>query len=81
MTSNDEHLHQEEMKARMKADATERSKIRQQLQERIFPLDSSTHSDVNIVQIISGRTATDPTVNVQEAVSMGTVMMKHCEST
>ena len=68
------------MIARVKADATDRSKIRQQLQEPIFPLDSSTYSDVNIVQIVSGRIATDPTVNVHEAVSIGTETMKHCES-
>ena len=83
MTSNDQHqhLHQEEMKARMKADGTDRSKSRQQLQKPIDPLDSSTHSDVNIVQIVSVRIATDPTVNVHEAVSIGTETMKHCEST
>ena len=80
MTSKDQHqhLHKEEMKprvkARMKADATDISKIRQQLQEPIDPLDSSTHSDVNIVQIVSGRI-------VHEAVSIGTEMIKHCEST
>ena len=68
------------MKARMKADATDRSEIGQQLQEPIFPLDSSTYSDVNIVQIYGGRIATDPTVNIHEAVSMGTDTMKHCES-
>ena len=39
------------MKARMTADATDRSKIRQKLQESIDPLDASTHSDGNIVQI------------------------------
>ena len=64
----------------MKAYATDRSKIRQHLQEPIGPLGSSTHSDVNIVQIISGRMATDPTVNVQETVTIGTEMMKHYES-
>ena len=63
------------MKARMKADATDRSKIMQQLQEPIDPLDSSAYSDVNIVQIVSGRIATDPTVNVHEAGSIGTAMM------
>ncbi len=66
------------MKARVKADATDRSKIRQQLQGPIFPLDSSTYSDVNNVQIVSGRIATDPTVNAHE---VGTEVMKHCEST
>ena len=77
MTSTDQqqHLHKDEMKARMKADATHRSKIRQQLQEPIDPLDSSTHSDINIVHII------DPTVNVNEAGSIGTGMIKYCEST
>ena len=65
----------------MKADASDRSIIRQQLQKPIDPLDSSTHSDVNIVQIVSGRIATDPAVNVHEAGSIGTEMMKHCEST
>ena len=69
------------MKARMKADATDRSKIRQQLQEPIDPLHSSSHSDVNIVKIVSDRIATDPTVDVHEAVSIGTEMTKHCEIT
>ena len=70
MTSDDahQHLHKEEMKARMTADAAVRSKIRHTLQESIDPLDASTHSDGNIVQIVSGRIATDPTVNVHEAV-------------
>ena len=83
MTSTDQqqHLREDEMKARMKADATDRSKIRQQLQEPIDPLDSSTHSDVNIVQAVSGRISTDPTANVHEAGSKGTGMMTYCEST
>ena len=71
--SNDQRRHKEELKDRMKADATDRSKIRQQLQEPIDPLYSSTPSDVNIVQIESGRTAriaTDPTVNVHEAATI-----------
>ena len=56
MTSDDEHqqLHKDEMKARMTADATDKSNIRHKLQESIDPLDASTHSDVNIVQIVSG---------------------------
>ena len=72
MTSNDQHqhMHNEEIKARRKAGATDRSNIRQQLQEPIDPLDSTTHSVVNIVYIVSGRIATDPTVNVHEAVSI-----------
>ena len=78
MTSNDQHLHTEEMKGRMKADATDRSKIRQQLQQPIDPLESSTHSGVTSFQIVSGRIATDPTVNAHE---VGTEVMKHCEST
>ena len=59
MTSNDQHqrLHKEEMKARVTADATDISKFRQQLREPIDPLDSSTHSCVNIVQIVIGRIA------------------------
>ena len=65
----------------MKADATDKSKIRQQLQELIDPLDESTRSDVNIVQIVSGRIAADSTMNVHEAVSICTEMMKHCEIT
>ena len=46
MTSDDEHqhLHMEEMTARMTADATDRSKIRHKLQESIDPLDACTHS-------------------------------------
>ena len=69
MTSNDKDLHKEALKARMKADATDKSKIRQQLQDLIDPLDESTRSDVNIVQIVSGRIAADSTMNVHEAVS------------
>ena len=83
MTSDDEHqqLHKDEIKARMTADATDKSNIRHKLQESIDPLDASTHSDGNIVQIVSGRIATDPTVNVHEAVAIGTETMKHYEST
>ena len=83
MTSTDQHkhLHEDEMKVRMKADETDRSKIRQRLQEPIDLLDSSSHSYVNIVQIVSDGIATDPTVVVHEAVSIGTGTMKHCEST
>ena len=78
MTSDDEHqhLHKEEMKARMTADATDRSMIGHKLQESIDPLDASTHpstySDGNNVQIVSCRISTDPTVNVHEAVAIGT---------
>ena len=83
MTSDDEHqhLHKEEPKARMTADATDRSKIRHKLQESIDPLDSSTHSDGNIVQSVSGKRANDPTVNIHEAVAVGTDMVKLYEST
>ena len=70
----------EEMKARMTSYATDRSKIRHKLQESIDPLDAFTHSDGNIVQIVSGRIATDPTVNVHEAVAIGTEVMEHYES-
>ena len=52
-----------------------------QTTESIDPLDASTHSDGNTVQIVSGRIATDPTMNVHEAVAIGTEMMKHYEST
>ena len=65
----------------MTADATYRSKIRHKLQESIDPLDSSTRSDGNIVQIVSGRITTLAIVNVHEAVAIGTEMMKHYEST
>ena len=55
------------MKARMTADATDKSKIKQELQGPIDPHDWSTHSDGNIVQIVSGRIATtDPTMNVMK---------------
>ena len=63
------------------ADATDRSKIRHKLQKSIDPLDASTHSDGNIVQIVGGRIATDPTVNVHEAVAIETEITKHYEST
>ena len=43
----------------------------------IDPLDASTHSDGNVVQIVSSRIATGPTVSVNEAVVIGTEMMKH----
>ena len=74
-------MHKEEMKARMTPDSTDRSKIRHKLQESIDPLDASTNSDGNIVQIVSGRIATDPIVNVHETVAIGTEMMKNYEST
>ena len=61
------------MNAWMTADATDRSKIKHKLHESIDPLDSSTHSDANIVQIARrGRIATGPSMDVHEAVSIGT---------
>ena len=67
------YLHKEEKKARMTADAADISKIRHKLQESIDTLDAPTHSDGDIVQIVSGRIATtDPTANVHEAVAVGT---------
>ena len=76
MTSYDEHQHlrKEDMKARKTADATDRSKINNYRSRSI-------HSDGNTVTIVRGRIATDPTVNVREAVEIGTEMMKHYEST
>ena len=74
-----QHLHKKEMKGRMTADFTDRSKIRRKLQESIDPLDASTHSDGNIVEIVSGRINSDPTVIVHEAVAIGTQKMKHYE--
>ena len=56
----------------MTAYATDRSNIRHKLPEMIDPLDASTHSYGNIVKIVSGRITTDPTVNVHEAVAIGT---------
>ena len=76
MTSYDEHqhLHKEKMKARMTAEAMDRSKINNYRSRSI-------HSDGNTVPIVSGRIATDPTVDVHEAVAIGTEMMKQYEST
>ena len=74
MTSDDKHLHTGELKERMPVDATAISNNSQQLQESIDPkrLDSSIHSEGNIVHIESGRMGNDRTVNVHEAVSTGT---------
>ena len=68
------------MKTRMTSDATDRSKIRHKLLESIDPLDSSTHSDGNVVHSVSDIVATDPLVNVHEAVSIGTDMANYYES-
>ena len=83
ITSDDEHQHlyKDVMKAWMTANATGRSNIRHKLHESIDPLDASTHSDDNVVQIVSSRIATGPTVSVHEAVVIGTEMTKRCEST
>ena len=73
MTLDDahQHLYKEEMKARMTADATNRSKIMQSLQESIDQLDSPTYSYGNIVQIVIGIIATDPTVSCFDGNSDG----------
>ena len=83
ITSDDEHQHlyKDVMKAWMTANATGRSNIRHKLHESIDPLDASTHSDGNVVQIVSSRIATGPTVSFNEAVVIGTEMMKLYEST
>jgi len=77
------NLHKEEMKSRMTSDANDRAKIGQKLQESVDPLDPSAHPEAtgSIVQIVSGRIATDATVNVHDALAIGQKMMKDYETT
>ena len=77
MTSEDKydaHLHKEEMKARITSDAQDGAKIEDELQESVDALDPSTHPKDTIIQIVNGKIATDPGINVHEAVSIGQEM-------
>ena len=78
LDDEDQHLLKKEMKARMTVYIC-CGQIKDQAQTA--GVDRSTYSVGNIVQIVSGRIATDPTVNVHEAVVIGTEMMKQYEST
>lgn len=72
-----QETHKEETKARLKSDGTDRESIRNKLALCIDPLNPASHPS-NIVNIVSGQVA-DNTVNVQDAVSIGTASMKEFE--
>lgn len=59
------------------SDSNDRAKS-EKLQETVDPLKPVAHSEVSddIVQIVSGRKAIEPTVNVHETVAIGQQMMK-----
>ena len=72
-----QEAHKEEMKARIVSDGVDRQSIRDKLKLCIDPLDPTSHPPT-IVNIVSGQVA-DETVNVQDAVAIGTKQMQEFE--
>ena len=64
--------HKEECQSRIKEDAADRAKIQERLSTCIDILDTSQHPKTGLVNVYSGRIIDDPTVNVHEAVKIGT---------
>ena len=67
----------EETKARIALDGSDRQSIQNKLKLCIDPLDPTSHAPT-IVNIVSGQVA-DDTVNVQDAVAIGTRQMQEFE--
>ena len=70
--------HKEERTARIRADATDRERIREMLQSCIDPLDPTDHPRSRVVSIVTCRIGPDE-VNAPKAVEIGTSQMHHNE--
>ena len=77
-TATDVTSHKEERTARIRADATDRERIREMLQSCIDPLDPTDHPRSRVVNIVTGRIGPDE-VNAPKAVEIGTSQMHHYE--
>ena len=71
-------MHKEESKAPLKSDVADRESIRNKLALCIDPLNPASHPP-SFVNIVSSQVA-DDTVNVQDAVAIGTASMKEFEN-
>ena len=72
-----QEAHKEKTKARIVSDGADRKNIRDELKLCIDPLDPTSHPPT-IVNIVSGQVA-DDTVNVQDAVAIGTKQKREFE--
>ena len=70
--------HKEEMKARVKSDAKDRKALRDKLEVCIDPLHSEHHQE-GLVNIVTGQVSTHPSLNVDNAVHLGTKQMESFE--
>ncbi|KAL8585757.1 hypothetical protein ACOMHN_040539 [Nucella lapillus] len=68
--------HKEERQSRIKDDASDKAKILERLSTCIDILDTSKHPETGLVNVYSGRIIDDHTVNVHEAVKIGTEQQK-----
>ena len=72
-----QNSHKEEAAARIASDAKDRQGLKEKLATCIDPLSPQDHPD-NIVNIVTGKIA-PPEVNIDQAVEIGTQMMKEFE--
>ena len=70
--------HKEEMKARMTSDAPDRKSLREKLEVCIDPLHENEHPDA-LVNIVTGKIVSHPSVNVDNAVVIGKKQMESFE--
>ena len=70
-----EKLHKEEITSRITTDNQDRKKIRKILGQCINPFDTANHP-AELVHVVVGKINSDENVNVEEAVSLGTLQLK-----
>uniref|UniRef100_UPI00359005F2 uncharacterized protein n=1 Tax=Myxine glutinosa TaxID=7769 RepID=UPI00359005F2 len=70
--------HKEEMPARIKADAQDRNALREKVELSIDPLDPDQHQ-YGLVNVVTGKVVVHPSVNVNNAVTLGENQMETFE--
>ena len=69
------------MTSRIKADGKDRHALRDKLESCIDPLDPSQHPSDGLLNIVTGKVVTHPSVNVHNAVQLGLTQMETFEKT
>lgn len=72
--------HKEETEARVKTDAKDRKNLRDKLEVCIDPLHSENYKD-RLVNIVTGQVLSHPSLNVDNAIALGTAQMVEFERT
>ena len=71
--------HKEESKGRIKTDAADRNALKEKLGMSIDPLDPEQHPEDGLINVVTGKVVSDPKVNVDQAIAIGTSQMNSFE--